>query len=91
MTTINVYEVQLKIVNKNTKAVSAITRTEHAYSVMDAMMQAVLNQSAEIDTGFADITVTHIGPPQRLVEESERSLEKLVSELARGIGMRKAK
>lgn len=54
---INAFEVTLKLVNKNTREVTSVVRTEHSYNVTDAMMQAVMNQSAEIETGSADITV----------------------------------
>jgi hypothetical protein len=86
---INAYEVTLKLVNKNTREVTSVTRLEHSYGVADALMQAVYNQSAEIDTGSADITVTHIGPPAKLVQEAEVALELSIARLVRDIGSRK--
>ena len=67
MSAMNVYEVELLVTNKNTKAASIVVRTEHAYGVMDAVMQAVCNQSAAVETGSADIVVRHIGPPESAI------------------------
>lgn len=59
----NVYEVELRVKQRATGEERLTTRTEHAYSVTDAAMQAVLNQAAAETPGTVDIVLAHIGPP----------------------------
>jgi len=74
----NVYEIELKLTNNNTGEVKTVTMREHAYSVHDAVMQALFNQNAA-DPGSAEITVVHVGPP---AAEIFASASKLSGEIA---------
>lgn len=66
MAQIFTYEVELKVTHKATGKVELVTRTEHAYSLMDAMHQAVFNQIAG-DPTDVDIKMVHVGPPLELI------------------------
>ena len=82
----NQYEVTLKLANRNTLERSLVTRTEYAYSVQDAVMQACFNQSAEMETGSADITLVSVGPPAELIRRaSSAATDAIAEELMRAI------
>lgn len=55
------YEVELRLTNPNTKERRTVVRREHAYTLMDAYMQAHLITAAE--AGSAEIALVRIGPP----------------------------
>ena len=65
------YEVELKLSNENTKEIQLVIRTEFAYSVSDAVMQAIYNQGKESVTGSARIDIVHVGPPRWMIELAE--------------------
>jgi hypothetical protein len=83
--TVNAYEVELRLTNPNTKAVTAVTRTEHAYSPFDAFQQALLNQCAQQETGSAEIKVLHIGPPRAAIEAATLDLARQIQERVLGV------
>lgn len=83
---IYVYEVELKLTNKNTREVKLVTRTEHAYTVFDAVMQASMNQAAEIGTGSADIELARIGPPAAAIREATQKLADDIAALVGRLG-----
>lgn len=86
MATTNAYEVELKLVNRNTFDERLVTRTEYAYSVQDAVMQAVVNQAADPGTGSAEVKVLRIGPPQELVLAASQSVLDMIATLTRQPG-----
>ena len=53
---VQAYEVKLHVRNNNTKESSTRMRTEYAYNVMDALTQAVFNETAI--AGSAEIKVS---------------------------------
>lgn len=65
MNTIFVYEVDLRITQKATGQVKLVTRTEHAYSLMDALHQALIH--ASVDLGDVDVKPLRIGPPDEAI------------------------
>lgn len=73
MAQIFTYEVELRITEKATDPrvdhgkVELVTRTEHAYSLMDAMHQAVFNHIAG-GTQDIDMKVVRVGPPLELIQ-----------------------
>lgn len=86
---INAYEVELRITNKNTRADRMVTRTEHAYGVLDAVAQALYNQSAQPDMGSSgdeDMKIMHVGPPKDDILKESQALAAAVSHALSRIG-----
>ncbi len=68
------YAVELKVTNKNTKSVKLVTSLEHAYSVSDAAMQAMLALSSEASS--SDVEIVRIQPPlSAILASSAKSVE----------------
>ncbi len=65
MNTIFTYEVELKVTDKATGKAELVTRTEYAYSLMDAMHQALV----QVTAGRAEISVEpmRVGPPAEAI------------------------
>ena len=83
MTIAYAYEVELQLTNINTKAVTTVTRTEHAYSVQDAIYQALFNQAGELETGSAEIRVLHVGPTADAIAAATTELARRIQERIR--------
>ncbi len=85
------YEVELLFVNQNTKKRTTVTRREHAYSVGDAVQQALF--SSMLDAGSSDITVVRVGPPQevilRAVNPAQIDIKPMLDNLERELGKRR--
>ena len=83
------YEVTLKLTNRNTKAATLSTRIEHAYSVGDAVMQACMNQSAQVETGSAEIALVSVGPPAEAIRKATvklaEQIQAVLSELTKKV------
>jgi intracellular sulfur oxidation DsrE/DsrF family protein len=73
------YEVEIQVTDRRTGKSVAVTRTEHAYSVMDAMMQAVVNQRTDQD--HEEVRVIRIGPPAGAIADSEAGLARQITEM----------
>lgn len=71
------YEVELKLVNENTKAERLVTYEEQAYSPFDAYMQATLKAAPE--AGSAKITLVHVRPTQAAIAASQLGLAEAMS------------
>jgi hypothetical protein len=63
MTTINRYELVMVVTTKATGERKTVTRLEHAYTVQDALMQALVNVQ-EGRTDKMDTAILSIGPPE---------------------------
>jgi hypothetical protein len=75
---INKYEVTLRLVNDNTGESREITRTEYAYSVIDAVQQSFFTIAEE--AGSAKITVVRIGPPiEDVIAATKEIVQKIKS------------
>lgn len=70
--TVYAYDVELSVVDKQTRAASTVTRREHAYNVHDALMQAAFGQGQV--TPNAELNVIGIGPARELIDLVTRDL-----------------
>lgn len=77
------YEVEIQLTNLNTKERRLVTRTEHAYSVIDACVQASLGISAE--AGSSEAKVVRIGPPRDAILKQAQSLRDVVRDAVDGL------
>ena len=78
------YEVELKLTNPNTFEKKLVKRTERAYTPLDAMMQASINQAGELETGSAEIKIISVKPPSRLIDVALKALANYIeSQLSR--------
>ena len=75
------YEVRLRVTHRDTCMVEEIVVVEHAYSVMDACMQSLMN--ASVDRPNCDAAFLHVGPPLAAIARAESSLADAIGELAR--------
>jgi hypothetical protein len=82
--TIYKYEVELTMTGVKGVPNGIITRTEHAYTVIDAITQAAINATAEHPTGT--IKVRHVGPPMDAIMLSEATLAQAVGEMLSRLG-----
>lgn len=71
---VNPYEVEVAYTQNGKTGLTV--RTEYAYSVQDAIMQALFNQGAQ---GASDIVVKRVGPP---MEQIRLAATRLSSEIA---------
>lgn len=88
MSAIYVYEVELKVTDKSTRTSRLTLRTEHAYSLMDAVHQAVMNIAPE--NAGCDIQVNHVGPPSEAIHVAFTGLGDQVASVPAGIAKRYA-
>ena len=79
MPLINQYEVELKVTNPSTRVARIVRRGEHAYSAVDAVMQAVINQRVGEATDVVD--VLHVGPPAADVLAATSELSRRIAGL----------
>lgn len=63
------YDVEIVVKRTSTGLESTVTRTEHAYAVVDAVMQASINISGE-DPGLEVVRVLHVSPPIKAILRS---------------------
>ena len=82
------YEVFLRLTDKASGAVSSVVRTEHAYGVMDGVMQALMNGASEHPS--ADVAFIGIGPPQELIRRAEVQLSAEIAEHIAALGRQAA-
>lgn len=85
---VRTYEVAAKVVYTNGTQ-ELCTRTEHAYNPVDAVMQAILNISA--DKGAATIQRTElvgVSVPRKLILESEAGLLDDVTRVVKALSER---
>lgn len=78
------YDVELRLVNKDTREQREARRTEWAYNVGEACMQAAMNTTAELlDSDTWDVSLVHIGPASEFIERATADLRKMVDALVR--------
>ena len=86
---INVYEIELSISFKDGTPTKSVTRTEWAYKVDEALIQAVYNVHAEENIyggpEVALITPVHIGPPADIVALQTKATLALVDRLMKNL------
>lgn len=68
----NVYEIELTLTARQTRKVTTVTRVEHAYGVMDAVQQALMNAGVDANLGGQDVAFVHVGPPREAIEKYDR-------------------
>lgn len=81
MPLINQYEVELKVTNPATRVARIVRRGEHAYSAMDAVMQAVINQRSGDASSTDVVDVLHVGPPAAAVLAATSELSRRIAGL----------
>jgi hypothetical protein len=85
--TVYEYEVQYTLVDRH-GVQHGRTATQYAYNISDALYQTIYVAQNEFPD-CRDFKVTRIGPPQRLVDLSaksiERTLEEMMKVLARSV------
>ena len=59
---VNRYEIDMRVSTKGKDDAHIVTRIEHAYSVMDAIMQAVVNHSGANPSETIEATI-RVSPP----------------------------
>jgi hypothetical protein len=77
---VRVYEVAVQLTNPNTMVEKVVVRTEYAYSIMDAVMQASMHITAH-EPGSWEMKVIRVGPPAHLIRELTASVADTFLEL----------
>jgi hypothetical protein len=75
------YEVELKLVNGNTKEQRLVTSRQPAYSPMDAYMQAVLEAGEQ--AGSARIMLVHVRPVAEAIAASQLGLKEAMADMVK--------
>ena len=79
MADVHVYDVELLVLRAGETKPSLVTRREHAYSIMDAAMQAGINYSGQSDVPVTSTKIVRIGPPLDVALESQGLKDDLVA------------
>lgn len=76
------YEVELKLTNPNTGAVQLVTRTEWAYTITDALVQASV---AAVGTGSDEVKLIRVGPTADAIAASNKTAADALRAIVDGV------